>query len=333
MKSKNFFDLASIQETKTSAGTAISVTSKEMPGLVNISFSTLKLNKGGAQNPIWHPNANKIGHCLQGNAYISIRTPIGEDSFTVSEGEVFFIPKGYVHHIVNNEDKEVHLIFALDNDKPEEMSFSKAVQSLTPSVFEATFKTSPEFCKGLLKSSKDERLSFLAGADQLPEFISSRYKFDLGDSKKIILTQGGYVQAATKGNLPILEGLGILGFGLTPNGAVEPHWHTNAGELIYIIKGSTRITVLAPDGKIDRLEVNGGQGAFAAASHFHFIENVGKEEAEIMAFFSHADPDFIGVGEVMGSYSNESLASIFNNSPEFFEQLKKISQPLVIVPI
>lgn len=82
--------------------------------------------------------------------------------------------------------------------------------------------------------------------------------------------------------MPILEGLGILGFGLNPKGVVEPHWHTNAGELVYIVKGQTRITVLAPDGKVEVMEVNGGQGAFAPASHFHNIENIGKEKVEVI---------------------------------------------------
>ena len=114
------------------------------------------------------------------------------------------------------------------------------------------------------------------------------------------MTKGGYLQLATKINLPILDGLGILGFGLNPNGVVEPHWHTNAGELVYIVKGTTRITVLAPDGKVDVMEVKGGEGAFAPASYFHNIQNIGKDQVEVVAFFSNADPDYIGIGEVIG---------------------------------
>jgi oxalate decarboxylase len=163
--------------------------------------------------------------------------------------------------------------------------------------------------------------------------IPSRYKFDIEESEKAILTKGGYVQLGTKINLPVLEGLGILGFGLNPKGIVEPHWHTNAGELVYIVKGKTRITVLSPDGHVDDLEVNAGQGAFAPASHFHNIENVGSDDVEVIAFFSNSDPDYIGIGEVIGSYSNDLLASVFNTKPDYFDTFKKPTGPLVIVPV
>ena len=332
MASKNFFDSASIKNQKSNAnGTILRVTADEMPGLVNLSFSNLKLKKGSAQNPIWHPNANKIGYCIGGNGLVSIRSPEGADVFTISKGDVFFIPKGYVHHITNTSDQECNIIFGLDHEKPNEMSFIQAIDSLSDTVFESTFNASPDFFHGL-KKSKDLIVPMTI-KEKKPSFISSRFKFNLDESTNVILTKGGYVRAATKPNLPVLEGLGILSFGLNLKGAVEPHWHTNAGELVYINKGTTRITVLAPDGHVDVLEVRGGQGAFAAASHFHNIENIGNEEVEVIAFFSHAAPDFIGIGEVLGSYSNDVLASIFNVSPQYFDQFKKPGGPLVIVPV
>ncbi len=333
MTSRNFFNLAATKNQIKAAGGSVSkITIDEMPGLVNISFSALKLSEGGALDPIWHPNADKMGYCLKGNALVAIRTPTGVEVFTIEEGEMFFIPKGFVHHITNL-DKETEIIFALDHDKPNEMSFFQAVHSISESVFDSTFHTSPEFYQTLVKSKKQNQISVLSTETEGPAFIANRFKFNLKASTKVILTKGGYVQAGTKSNLQVLDGLGVLRFGLNPKGSVEPHWHTNAGELIYIINGQTRITVLAPDGNLDVLEVKGGQGAFAAASHFHNIENIGNEEVEVMAFFSHAEPDFIGVAEVMGSYSNKVLASIFNESPEFFDQFKKPSGPLVIVPV
>jgi oxalate decarboxylase len=205
--------------------------------------------------------------------------------------------------------------------------------SLSDNVFKDTFNIPSELLKGLKTSRKHDLIHFLPANKTLPNYISSRYKFNLAASTKLIKTQGGYVQAATKENLPVLDGLGVLGFGLNPNGAVEPHWHTNAGELIYILKGKTQITVLAPDGSVDTLEVSAGEGAFAAASHFHNILNVGNDDVEVMAFFSNADPDYIGFGEVIGAYSNEVLASVFNVSPTYFDTLIKPEVPLVIVPL
>lgn len=334
MYSKLFFSLEATKPQKnTAAGSLANITLKEMPGLVNISFANLRLNKRGSLAPIWHPNANKIGYCVEGNILVSIRSPLRHETFTVKKGEMFFIPQGYVHHIENIDEKESVVCFALNHSMPETMYLSKAVCSISDSVFTGTFNTKAGFIEGFQKVKGEELLKTLPPLTKVPGPIKSSYKFDIEDSKKAILTKGGYLQIGTKASLPILQGLGILGFGLNPKGIVEPHWHTNAGELVYIAKGKTRITVLSPDGNVEVLEVKGGEGAFAPASYFHNIENIGSEDVEVIAFFSHDSPDYIGIGEVVGSYSNELLASVFNTSPNYWDALKKTEEALVIVPV
>lgn len=334
MNSKFYFSLESIKPKKSyNGGTIIDVTSDQVPGFENISFSGLKLNKGGALGPIWHPNAHKIGYCLRGHSLVSIRTPNHAKTFTIQEGDVFFVPKGYIHHIANIGENENVIKFACNHTKPEVMALTNAIYSLSNEVFTSTFNMPSSFLDGLKKSKKNELITTLPSMKKAPPNISSNFKFNIGESSKSIMTKGGYLQVATKGNLPVLDGLAILGFGLNPNGIVEPHWHTNAGELVYIVKGQTRITILGPDDKVEVLDVKGGEGAFAPASYFHNIQNVGKENVEVIAFFSHAEPDYIGIGEVVGSYSNEVLASIFNVAPSYFDSFKKTGEPLVIVPV
>lgn len=335
MASKNFFSLNSIKPQKSSDGGSLThVTGKDVPGFVNISFANLKLNKRGSLEPIWHPNAAKVGYCTQGKALVVMRTPESVEQFTVAKGEMFFIPEGYVHHIENIGDQECIISFALNNTHPEVMSLSKSLYTISDSVFTATFNTPSAFREGLEKTKSDQIIKTLAASNnKVPDFIASRYKFNIEDSPKPILTKGGYLQIGTKSSLQVLQGLGILGFGLNAKGVVEPHWHTNAGELVYIVKGKTRITVLAPDGQIDVLEVGAGEGAFAAASHFHNIENIGSEDVEVIAFFSHAEPDYIGIGEAVGAFSNDVLASVFNVNANYFDSFKKPGGPLIIVPI
>jgi oxalate decarboxylase len=332
--SDKFFSLSAIKPREENKGGSLTcVTSKEMAGLVNISFANLQLKEQGLLKPLWHTNANKVGYCIQGKGLVSLRTPDRLEIFTVEEGEIFFIPQGCVHQIQNNDEADCIINFALDHTDPDVMFFSQAISSISDSVFNSTFSTPAGFVNGLPKSKNEELILWLPLSKKIPGAQSSQYKFNIEKSDKAILTKGGYVQLGTQTNLPVLHGLGILGFGLNPKGAVEPHWHTNAGELVYIVKGQTRITVLSPDSKVEVLEVSGGEGAFAPASHFHNIENIGTEEVQVIAFFSHAQPNYIGIGEVLGSYPNEELAAIFNVAPNFFDRCKKPQGPLVIVPI
>lgn len=334
MPSPFFFSLNAIKPQKDyAAGSLTSVTSSEAKGLVGIAFQNLKLNDKGSLEPIWHPNAQKIGYCIEGDALVTIRSPSKAETFTVKKGDIFFIPQGYVHHIENLSSGLCEINFALNCDKPQTMHLSQAVFSISDSVFNSTFNTSEGFVEALKKNKNEDWIKTLSTQTKVPGPISSLYKFDIENSDKPILTKGGYLQIGTKTTLPVLKGLGILGFGLNKKGIVEPHWHTNAGELVYIVKGKTRITVLSPDGQVDVMEVKAGEGAFAPASYFHNIENVGEEDVEVIAFFSDDNPDYIGIGEVVGSYSNELLGSVFNTPANTFESFKKTDKPLVIVPI
>jgi len=248
MDSKFFSLSATKPQYSSQAGNLTTISEKEMPGLVNIAYANLKLNKRGSLEPIWHPNANKIGYCVAGKNLISIRNPTGVETFTVEKGDIFFIPQGFIHHIENIEETPSEINFALNHSKPETMFLSKAVKSISDNVFNSTFKTNSGFIDGLKKVNHSELIKTLPETSKLPTLNGNSYKFNIENSNKAILTKGGYVQLGTKSNLPILQGLGILGFGLNLKGIVEPHWHTNAGELVYIVKGKTRITVLSPEG-------------------------------------------------------------------------------------
>jgi len=333
MGSKFFFSLNSLKSEEFPGGTVVNLTSDQTPGFQNISFTGVKLKKGGFIGPIWHPNAQKLAYCIKGSCAVTMRTPHSLESYTVKEGDMFFLPKGYVHAIENTFDGETIVKFAYNHIKPETMYLSKAMNSLSDEVFTATFDTPASFYEGLKKNQKSSFVGTLSDQKKAPNNGANKYKFNVKDSAKPVLTKGGYLQIATKTNLPTLEGLGLLRFGLNPGGVVEPHWHTNAGELVYIVKGETKITILSPDGKVEVLSVKGGEGAFAPASYFHNIQNVGKDEVEVLAFFSDAEPDYIGLGESVGAFSNEVLAAIFNVKPEYFSAFKKPNDALIIVPL
>ena len=149
-------------------------------------------------------------------------------------------------------------------------------------------------------------------------------------SNDYITTKGGYLKAATKPYLPIIEDLGIFSFGLNPRGIVEPHWHTNAGELIYVVKGNVRISVLSADGSHDVADVKAGGGGFAPANYFHSIENISGGDAEIIAFFNSATPDYIGIGQAVSTCTTEILASTFKLPVDSFKDFVAPKVPLII---
>jgi oxalate decarboxylase len=62
----------------------------------------------------------------------------------------------------------------------------------------------------------------------------------------------------------------------------EPHWHPNANEWHYVLKGKTRVTLFAPDKRIATAELSAGDCAYIPRSAGHSIQSVGTEDAEIV---------------------------------------------------
>jgi oxalate decarboxylase len=332
-KKRGGFSLNSIESRDSHPwGSIKSVTSDTLPTLDNISFSQLILKKGALLKPIWHPNAHKIGYCTSGTCLVTARGPGKTSEYTVAKGEIFFIPKGFAHQLHNYADAECIVNFALSHHLPDIMTLEGSVDSIPDTVFNATFGTSPGFVASLKNADSAKRIVSQTTGKDIATGAEETHKFDIEKSEKVVAVQGGYLQLGIKKVFPILEELGILGIGLTPGGIVEPHWHTNAGELIFVVRGKARISVLSPDGVTETFEASEGEGAFAPASYFHHIENIGDGESEIIAFFSSAEPNYIGIGEVMGALTNEGLGAIFNTTPDHFKNLEKPQGPKVIVP-
>ena len=329
----HFFTSGSLVEIDKSAGGSLrGLTSNEVPGFTNMSHLDLTLEAMGLLNPIWHPNAQKVGYCTEGQLLVSTHGPGQSDQFMVQKGEMFYIPQGCIHHIENRLNTAGNIKFALNHGDPETMCLSRSVQAISDSAFDSTFGTKPGVVKSLKASASHGLIGSLSSGSPASDATVHRYKFDIENSDMAVLNKGGFLQVGLKVNLASLEGVGILGFGLNPGGAIEPHWHPNSDEVVYVTKGRIRGMLLSPDGQVEEQELGPGEGFYAPMSYFHSVEAVGDEKVEGIAFFNNAEMVYLGLGEAMGAFSDEVLASTFNVDPSTFSGMDKPAGPLVIVP-
>ncbi len=308
------------------------LTSNELSGLDGLSLVDMTLKKNGVLKPLWHPNAQKIGYCTQGKMLVSIHGPTGSEQFLVEKGEIFYLPQGSIHHIENATDVDGTIKFALNHGIPETMTLSRSFSATPDTAINATLATDSDFATGLKDAATHDLLGTLSQMNSGGEVTAHRYKFDIEKSTNAVITPGGYLKVGLKVNLSALEGVGILGFGLNPNGAVEPHWHPNSNELVYVTKGRIRGMLLSPDGHHEVHELGEGEGFFAPMGYFHSIENIGKGEMDAIAFFDNPEMVYVGLGEALGTISDEVLASTFHVDPGYFKSLRKPGGPLIIVP-
>lgn len=146
-----------------------------------------------------------------------------------------------------------------------------------------------------------------------------------------VQSSGGYVKIVNSLLMPTLKNLTLYSLVLESKGIREPHWHPNAHELNYLIKGHARITLLSPPGKVDTFDMGPGDMSFLPKGYFHYIENLGEEPAHFAVFFNHDIPSDIGLSGCFGAYSNALLADLFQVPVAYFEPLPKYQKDLFIV--
>ena len=146
MSSIHTFNLETLKpQAVCKGGTRAMVNENNFPLLKGMALYMLQLDIGGVREPHWHPNAAELSYCISGNAVMTIFSPgAGHDTFTVSEGEIVYIPKGYLHHIENISQGETRFAIAFNHEMPEDIGLSGSTGCMAESVLGATFGVGSE---------------------------------------------------------------------------------------------------------------------------------------------------------------------------------------------
>lgn len=320
-------------QQKRQKGSRVDARKEVFPALNGMALSILTLLLHGMREPHWHPNANELSYCLEGQGLMTIFSPQGgHDTLTIEPGTIAMVPMGYLHHIENRGNVPLRLLICFDNDKPQDLELSSSINSVPAEVMSAVFKV------------KDRDFYALQHAPDLPAFItdlkqpdpvelsyaSDRFKLDLEGIQPQLKNSGGWVKMSNGFLLPTLEGLALYSLQLDRKGVREPHWHPNANELNYLISGRVRITLLPPGGELEVYDLEPGDITFLPRGYFHSIYNTGDEPARLAVFFSHPYPSDIGLSGCLGAYSNAALASLFGVEEAYFAEYPKYQNDLLI---
>jgi len=138
-------------------------------------------------------------------------------------------------------------------------------------------------------------------------------------------SEHGYRIRASKSNFPILQGTSLYKLVLYPKSAREPHWHANADELGYCLKGELLVSLYANHNQKETFIISQGEAFFIPSGAMHSLENIGKENAELLLQFSHEEPEDFELSLVFNIFSNSVLGNTWALPSAAFE---KISRPI-----
>jgi oxalate decarboxylase len=335
MDSPHVFHLLSTKpQNVTSGGTRSFADNTNFPVLKGMAIYRLFLKKGGVREPHWHPNANELAYCTKGFALVTVFGNAGKrETFTVSEGQMFFVPSGYLHHIENMGKDDVEMILAFSDDRPEDFGLSGSLGCMSDSVLGNTWGLSSGKFSKIKRSPGKIIIGKKKSVNNAPEYayFTSEYKFDVEGTNPLLSNAGGLVKVARKSTWPALEKLSMYSLRITDKGMREPHWHPETAELGYVNRGKARMTILSPDGYVDTYKLEQGDIYFIPRAYPHHIENLGGDEFHFLVFFDQSTPGDIGFSGSVRAYSNEVLGASFNTDPGRFKMLPDYHEDLLIV--
>lgn len=126
------------------------------PILQRQALYSLILTGKGMREPHWHPETAEMGFVHRGKGRMSILSPSGQiDTYEMNEGDVYFIPKAYPHHIENLTDEPLHLLIFFDQAMPADIGFTASVKSFSDPVLTSVLHTPEDFFDYLPKYYED----------------------------------------------------------------------------------------------------------------------------------------------------------------------------------
>src|SRR5258707_9938590 len=241
------------------------VTARELPSSQDIAGVTMRLTAGSYRELHWHI-ANEWAYMLYGNARVTVFQPDGTIFIgDVSEGDLWFFPAGHPHSIQGLGPDGCEFLLAFDQG-----TFSEYTTFLisgwlahTPSrVLSQNFNIPEKELSSLPESGlyifpgtipgplEDDRKA--VGGPAVASKLD--YTFRMKAMTPTADRPGGSVRIVDSTNFPASKTVAAGLFSMKPGALRELHWHPNASEWQYYIKGSGRMTVFASEGQAHTMD-------------------------------------------------------------------------------
>lgn len=275
-------------------GWAREVTQADFAISESISGVNMRLAPGGIREMHWHQQA-EWAIMLNGNCRITTIDEQGRPSIDdVAAGDLWYFPPGLPHSLQGIGPDGAEFLLAFDNGLASEFNTLLLTDWLAhtpPDVLALNFNVPAETFKNIPLSNlwifegkepgplADDRKAVNAVAGTEPVI------FHLSAMTPNKVTAGGRVQIADSRNFPISKTVAAALVTVEPGGMRELHWHPNADEWQYYIKGEARMTVFNTGPKAQTADFRPGDLGYVKKSLGHYIQNTGKTELQFLEIF------------------------------------------------
>ncbi|WP_298366289.1 cupin domain-containing protein [uncultured Bradyrhizobium sp.] len=261
-----------------------------------ISGVNMRLTAGGIRELHWHQAAEwaimTYGTCrvtvldAQGRPYVA----------DVKEGDLWYFPPGAPHSLQGLGPDGCEFVICFDDGHADEFNTLLVTDWFAhtpPEVLAKNFGVPAEtFAKIPLHNLwifqgtvPGDLVADRAAIQKDAPVATHPFIFPLGSSRPVKSSDTGSLQVADSTNFKVSTGVAAALVTVRPGGIREMHWHPNADEWQYYIKGKARMTVFDTGPNALTTDFNAGDIGYVRRNLGHYVENVGDTDMQFVAVF------------------------------------------------
>lgn len=313
-------------------GSSNEATAMNFPISKGLAGVSMFLKPGGLRELHWHANAAEWSYVIEGHCRVTVIDPEGRSEIKdFGPGDVWYFPRGHGHSIQGLGNEQCHFILVFDSGYFSEFatfSLSDWIAQTPKEVLSKQFNLPVSAFANFPKSEvyiAQGPVPPALPADPAPASSNPpplTHRFRLG-SKRPEVVPGGTFNLVSQKDFPISATMSGAILKLAPLAIREMHWHPNADEWQYYIKGRARMTVFGSQGRKITREFGPGDVGYVPMGYGHYVESIGSEDCEMLAVFNTGDYQEISLSQWLASNPPELLETNFGVVPDIINAMRK----------
>src|SRR5467141_2828575 len=286
----------------------------------------MRLTAGGVRELHWHDFA-EWAYVTYGTCRITVLDPAGHAYVAdVNEGELWFFPTAYPPSLQGLGPDGTEFIIAFNSGHASEFTTLLVTDFLAhapPDILAQNFRVPADAFSKIPVHDRYIFQSELPGplaADQAA--IVGRegppknpFNFSLKGQPFLRENAGGTVQIADSrtflANQDIAAGLVTL----RPGGLRELHWHPNADEWQYYIKGKAQVGVFTAGPRFQTTNFNPGDIGYVKQNNGHYVKSIGNTDLQFLEVFRSPYFEDVSLSDWLTHTPPAMVAATLNMNP------------------
>jgi oxalate decarboxylase len=311
-------------------GWARQITQVDFPLSEEFTGVNMRLSAGGIRELHWH-QAAEWAFMTNGQCRVTVLDTQGRPYVQdVREGDLWFFPAGFPHSLQGLGTDGCEFVIVFDSGAASEYNTllvtdwiahtPPEILALNFGVPQETFRSIPLHDLWIFQGKVPGPLSLDQEAVASGGLPPNPFTFSLAGANPRRSGQSGSLQAADSTNFKVSKTIAAVLETIKPGALREMHWHPNADEWQYWIKGEGRMTVFNAGPRAQTMDFRPGDVGVVKRNNGHYIQNSGTTDVQLLAVFKAPEYQEISLSDWLTHTPPAMVAQTLNIDPAVLRQ-------------